>query len=117
MSFKDGITFNNYGGQMNYAKDNATINAIQNYGIKENELEKIINDIINNISYFNKEDSETILDTLNMIQDELSKKKPSSSRLRNCVTLLGSMVTIANGVPQVAEKIEAVISYISQYFN
>lgn len=117
MSFKDEITVNNYSGQVNYAKDNATITATQNYGLKENELEKIINDIIDNISYFNKEDSETILDTLKMIQDELSKKKPSGSRLRNCVTLLGPMVTIANGFPQVAEKIRAVISYISQYFN
>lgn len=117
MNFKDEITFNNYGGQINYGKDNATINATQNYGLKENELEKIINEIINNISCFNKEDSETIIDTLKMIQDELSKKKPNGSRLRNCVTLLGPMVTIANGFPQVAEKIEAVISYISQYFN
>lgn len=117
MSFKDEITFNNYGGQVNYAKDNATINATQNYGLKENELGKIINDIIDNISYFNKEDSETILDTLNMIHDELSKKKPSGSCLRNCVTLLSPMVTIANGIPQIAEKIGAVISYISQYFN
>lgn len=117
MSFKDEITFNNYGGQLNYAKDNATINATQNCRLKENELENIINDIIDNSYYFNKEDSETILDTLNMIQDELSKKKPNGSRLRNCVTLLSPMVTIANGIPQVAEKIGAVISYISQYFN
>ena len=117
MSFKDEIDFNNYGGQINYAKDNATINATQNYGLKENELEKIIKDIIDNISYFNKEDYETILDTLEMIQNELSKKKPSSSRLRNCVTLLSPMVTIVNEIPQVAEKIGAVISYIKQYIN
>jgi len=117
MSFKDEITFNNYGGQVNYAKDNATINATQNYGLKENELEKIINDVISNISCFNKEDAETILDTLEMIQDEFTKKKPSSSRLRSCVTLLGPMVTIANGIPQIAEKIGAIINYISQYIN
>lgn len=117
MSYKDEITFNNYGGQTIYAKDNATVDATQNYGLKENELEKIIKEISNNISYFNKEDSETIIDTLKMIQDELSKKKPSGSRLRNCVTLLSPMVTIANGAPQIAEKIGAVISYISQYFD
>lgn len=117
MSFKDDITINNYGGQFNYAKDDATIISTQNCGLKENELSKIINEVIDNVSYFSKEDSETILDTLKMIQEELSRKKPNGSRLRNCVTLLSPMVTIANGIPQVGEKIGTIISYISQYIN
>lgn len=49
------------------ASDNAVINATQNIGVDISELENVINHIKNNISYLNKNDAETIADSIEMI--------------------------------------------------
>ena len=48
----NNMTFNVNGGQVNFAKDNATIYAIQNDGINVNELDSIIKGIMENLSNF-----------------------------------------------------------------
>ena len=45
------MTFNMNGGQFNYAKDNAIINATQNNGVSANELDEIIKGIMNNSNF------------------------------------------------------------------
>ena len=55
---EDKNTTNNVsGGQFNYARDQATITAIQNNGVSADELNKIVQGIINHLSGLEKEDA------------------------------------------------------------
>lgn len=109
------MTFNMNGGQFNYAKDNATINATQNNGVNTSELDSIIKSITENLSDLKKEDAESIEDTIEMVREELAKPEPKVSRLRSCVTLLAPMLTITNGIPTLASNLQGLIDYITSF--
>lgn len=111
------MTLNMNGGQFNYAKDNATINATQNNGVNASELDSIIKGIIENLSDLKKEDAESIIDTVDMVREEMAKPEPKVSRLRSCVTLLAPMLTIANGIPVLANSIQGLIDYITPFIH
>ncbi len=111
------MAFNMYGGQVNYAKDNATINATQNNGVSANELDKIIKGIMENLSGLKKEDAESIKDAIDMVKDELAKPEPKASTLRSCVTLLAPMLTITNGIPALANNLQELIDYINSFIH
>lgn len=106
-----------YGGQFNYAKDNATINATQNNGVSANELDKIIKGIMENLSGLKKEDADSIKDAIDMAKDELAKPEPKVSRLRNCLSLLAPMLTVANGIPVLANNLQGLIDYITPFIH
>lgn len=95
MDGRSNMTFNITGGQINIAKDNGNVNAIQNNGIGNNELDAIIGEIKNDLSELKKEDAEEIMDIVDMAREELAKTQPKVSRLRNCITLIAPMMTIA----------------------
>ena len=111
------MTFNMNGGQFNYAKDNATINATQNNGVNASELDSIIKDIMENLSELKKEDAESIIDAIEMVREELAKPEPKVSRLRSCVTLFAPMFTIANGIPALANNLQGLIDYITPFIH
>lgn len=111
------VTYNVHGGQLNIASDNATIYATQNNGISANELDSIIKGIIENLSDLKKEDADEIRDAVDMAKEELSKSEPKTSRLRNCVTLIAPMITIANGIPALASNLQKLIDYIAPYIR
>ena len=111
------ITWNIQGGQINIAKDNSTIYATQNNYSNTEELERIINSIVCNLSDLATENKEAILDAINMAREELAQTKPRASRLRSCVTLLSPMLTIVNGVPTLAKNIHALINFIESYIH
>lgn len=111
------MTFNMNGGQFNYAKDNATINATQNNGVNVSELDSIIKDIMENLSDLKKEDTESIIDAVEMVREELAKPEPKVSRLRSCVTLLAPMLTITNGIPALANNLQGLIDYIKMFIH
>ena len=67
---KRNMIVNISGGQVNIAKDNATINAIQNNGMDGNEFETIIQGIKDNLSGLKKEDGDEILDVLEQVKEE-----------------------------------------------
>lgn len=113
----ENITFNVNNGQMNFAKDNATIHAIQNNGVTANELDNIIKGIMNNLSELGKEDADKITDVVDIAREELAKSKPKPSRLRNCITLIAPMLTIANGIPILADNLKKLIDYITPYIH
>lgn len=58
-----------------------------------------------NVSCLEEQTAEQIIDIVNMAKQELLKPVPQSSRLRNCLTLIGPMITIVNGVPILAENL------------
>lgn len=83
MENRNGVIFNITGGQVNFAKDNANINATQNNGISENELDVIIKAIKDNLLGVKKEEADEIIDVVEMAKEELTKPEPIISRLRN----------------------------------
>ena len=111
----NGMVINMNGGQFNLAKDNATINATQNNGVNGKELDDIIKEIMENLSDLKKEDADEIADIVDMAKNELSKPEPKVSRLRNCLTLIAPMFTIANGIPTLATNLQKLQEFITQY--
>ncbi len=112
------INFNaSNGSQVNIAKENATMYATLNNGISTNELDNIIKEIMNNLSDLKKEDAEEISDIVDMVKEELKKPEPKVSRLKNCLTLIAPMFTIANGIPALADNLQKLINYITPYIH
>ena len=111
------ITYNVQEGQLNIASDNATINATQNNGFSTYELDSIIKGIMDNLSDLKKEDADEIIDAVDMAKEELYKPDPKVSRLRNCVTLIAPMITIANGMPTLMSNLQKLIDYIAPYIR
>ena len=111
---KRNMIVNISGGQVNIAKDNATINAIQNNGLDGNEFETIIQAIKDNLSGLKKEDGDEILDVLEQVKEEIDKEKPKKSRLQNCLKLIAPMITIANGIPVLATNLQKLHDIIIQ---
>lgn len=111
------MTFNITGGQINIAKDNGNVNAIQNNGIGNNELDAIIGEIKNNLSELKKEDAEEIMDIVDMAREELAKPQPKVSRLRNCIALIAPMMTIANGIPTLSSNLQKFGEFIINYIK
>lgn len=118
---KEGLTNKNEmvihmnGGQFNLANDNATIYATQNIGVSGSELDDIIKEITQNLSGLNKEEAEEIADIAEMARCELVKPEPKVSRLKNCLTLIAPMFTIANGIPALATNLQKLQEFIMQY--
>lgn len=117
MENRNGITFNITGGQVNFSKDSANLNATQNNGISGNELDVIIKAIKDNLSELKKEEADEIIDVVDMAKDELTKPEPKTSRLRNCITLIAPMMTIANGIPVLANNLQKLYEFIMQYIK
>lgn len=114
MSKENNMTFNITGGQVNIASDSANINAIQNNGIAGEELDKIIKNIKESLSSLKKDDAGQIVDVVDMVQDEMKKSEPRSSRLRNCLSLLAPMMTIANGIPTLSSNLLRLQEFVLQ---
>ena len=112
---KRNMIVNISGGQVNIAKDNATINAIQNNGMDGNEFETIIQVIKDNLSGLKKEDADELLDVLEQVKEEIDKEKPKKSRLQNCLKLVAPMITIANGIPILTTNLQKLHDIIIQY--
>ncbi len=111
------LSFTVNGGQVNVASGNATINATQNNGVNGNELDNIIKGIMENISSLKKEDADEIVDVVEMARSELIKPEPKVSRLRNCLTLIAPMLTIANGIPTLADNLRKLQEFVIQYIK
>ena len=117
MDERSNVTLNITGGQINIAKDNGNVNAIQNNGIGNNELDAIIGEIKNNWSELKKEDAEEIMDIVDMAREELAKPQPKVSRLRNCIALIAPMMTIANGIPTLSSNLQKFGEFIMNYIK
>lgn len=112
---KNEMVIHMNGGQLNLANDNAKIYATQNIGVSGSELDDIIKGIRQNLSGLNKEEAEEIADIAEMARCELVKPEPKVSRLKNCLTLIAPMFTIANGLPALATNLQKLQEFIMQY--
>lgn len=105
------------GGQVNVAEDNSTIYATQNNGVSISELDKIIKEIMDNLFGLEEKDADSIRDIVDMAKDELAKPEPKVSRLRNCLSIIAPMVTIANGVPALTDNLQKLMDYIIPFIK
>lgn len=112
MGFDENIVWNVNGGQVNIASGNATINATQNKGVNNAELESIIKNIMDNVFELDKKDADTIIDSVEMIREEIMKPEPKRNIISSGIKLLVSMISIANGIPALAENIQKFIDYV-----
>ena len=117
MGMDEKMYWNVSGGQVNVASNNATINATQNNGIQSDELDKTVKAIINNVPLVNNEDAETIVDSVNMIKDELLKPEPKRIIISNGIKLLAPMISIVNGIPTLAVSIKKLIDYATEFLS
>lgn len=117
MENKNGMTFNINGGQVNIAKDESIINAVQNNGVAGTELENIVKSIRDNLSELKIDAADEIVDVVDMAKEELSKPEPRVSRLRNCVTLIAPLLTVVNGTPVLVENLQKLHDMIMLYIK
>lgn len=113
MGMDEKTYWNVTGGQVNIANDNATVNAIQNNGAIADEVNKLVSGILDNLGDVDRETSETIVDSVNMIKEELMKPTPKRAILANGIKLLAPIVSIVNGMPLLADNIQALITYVT----
>lgn len=81
------------------------------------ELESIIDNITDNLSGFDEDEAEQIIDIIDMASNELQKSEPKVSRLENCLSLIASMVTVVNGVPDLVNNLQRLADYILLHLN
>ena len=68
-----------------------------------------------NVHGLDNENADKIKDIVELAKDELNKPEPKSSRLRNCLTLIAPMLTIANGIPVLKENLLKLSDFIMRY--
>lgn len=117
MGLDENVIYNVNGGQVNVASGSAIINATQNNGVSASELDNILKGITENLSKLEKENADEIADIVEMAKEELAKPEPKVGRLRNCLTLIAPMFTIANGIPTLTSNLQRLQEYISSYIH
>ena len=117
MTNKNGVIVNVSGGQFAHAEGNAKMYVIQDNSIKGNVIDDIIKGIGENLSKIKKEDADEIETLVKMVMDELGKPKPKVNRLKNHLTLVSKMLTIANGIPILMDNIKKLQDIIMQYIK
>lgn len=117
MGLDENTVWNVSGGQVNYARDNAMITAEQNNGVSTDELEKIASSIKSSLSGIGEDDAETIMDSVEMIKEEIMKPEPKGKIINNGIKLLSPMITIANGIPTLAVNIQKFIDFVTPYIH
>ena len=108
-------TINVNGGQYIEVNDSATANVTQNNGVTANELDSIIKTIKANLGGLEKENAEAITNAVEMAGEELMRPEPRAGRLKNCVTLISPMFTIANGIPVLLNNLQKLVDYITRF--
>lgn len=117
MGIDENTVWNVSGGQVNYARDNATISATQNNALPANELDNLVDAIKSSLSEIGQDDAETIIDSIEMIKEELMKPEPKEKIINNGIKLLAPMISIANGIPILALNIRKFIDFVVTYIH
>lgn len=111
-SIQYNITVNN--GQVNLASDNAVINATVNNGVNQEELQALISCVLSQSkTIMSDEESETVRESVEAIQQELKQEKPKKSVLRGILTTLQNIKGTAEFLAAVAALVQFVQQIIS----
>ena len=107
------ITIN--GGQVNIAKDDATINATQ---VNSNEINRLVKNIKDNIREIEDEETRNeINDNIEGIQEELSKSPIKKGRIKAFVEALKNKLPSIGQTIEVSAAITELITFVQQYIN
>ena len=117
MGLDENIVFNISGGQVNVAKDNATVNAVQNNGLNIEEIDRLVNGIVKNTDGLDEMNTEVLAETVEMIKEELLRPEPKKSVIGAGIKLIAPIVSIANGLPILATNIQAFIDFVMPYIK
>ena len=60
---------------------------------------------------------ETIVDSVNMIKDELLKPEPKRTIISSGIKLLAPLVSIVNGIPALATNMQKFIDFATQFLS
>lgn len=83
----NSITITSNNGQVNVATDNATISAVQNNGVDIQQLKKLIDTVLKEAkSGMSNEDTKTVEESLEVIENELAKSEPKKGFLKTVMT-------------------------------
>ena len=104
----------NNGGQVNISKDNSTLNATQNIGVKADELSNIISSIKDLLDdSIPSEVKEQIEDSIEGIKSESTKENPNKSILRMSVNFLKQSIEKVPTAIKLCENINKLIEYFN----
>lgn len=101
--------------QVNIAKDNATITAVQN---NFNEIDKLVNEIKTNIDSI--DDSELrseIVDNVDGLQEELIKADPKKGIVNSLTKALGELLTKIPGAIEIGAAITELIAFAQNFIK
>ena len=100
-------------GQLNVAEGDATINASQiNYN-DSSAFDDINSRLTELIAIANSNQKEEIANQLPSIQNDVKEKKLTREKLTDHIKTLSSIISIANGIPALCDKIPGLIATIS----
>lgn len=96
----------NNGGQMNIANDNATIYSTYNHGEEQSTLDYLVNQIKNSdLSVFNEEEQEILIDNIDVIQEQLSSEEPKKGFIKTAIAGLSSMLYKSSEITELLQKL------------
>ncbi len=115
---KDGMIINlKDNAQFNLAQDNGVVYATQNIGLEVDEVNDLVKSIKDNLSGLSKEDSETVIDAVEMIREEVIRQQPRGRIISNGIKLLAPIISIANGTPILLKNLQEFIEYVKKITN
>lgn len=122
MGMDDNVLFNITvnGGQVNLSQDNSTLHAIQNNnGIDIGRMQNLIDAITESMkeNAVSLELRNTILETLEVIKEEMSKPTQKKSVVTLLLNGLKSSATVLGAVPEVSRKINEFAAYIAPFIS
>lgn len=95
-------------GQVNIASDNASITASNSIGIDNEQLNKLIGNIMANSTDLSDEDSETLTDSLEVIKSEIVETTPKKSMIKTAIAGLKAI----KGTAELGAAIAALVQFI-----
>lgn len=109
-NIKYSITVND--GQVNLAMDHATINATQNNGINMDELKALLDNLRREaVNISNDNDIETINESIEVIESELTQTTPRKSLVK---TALAGLKTV-KGTVEFGSAVIALIQFVQEF--
>lgn len=105
----------NNGGQVNIAKDDSNINAVQ---INNSQLDNLVQNVKNKIEDIDDEEIKSeIIDTVEGIQEELKKPEIKKGRIKSFITSLQTKIPSIGTAIEVEAAITELITYAQQFIK
>ena len=80
-------------------------------------IDAIIENIKKNILDVSESNGKKIIDAIEQVKEEINKEKPNKNKIRNGIDILTSMMTLANGIPNLAQNINEFIDYVKKFIK